>query len=218
MQQPPDQALTIKLNSTGERLTMWRTLDSQGGQELQMTGCLPGRQQGPPLHVHFSEDESTEVVAGALSVSLDGREFVVDTNDVAFFPKGSVHRWWNDGEEDLVFRGVAAPAVDLDRYLQALFEVINSAQSKNPSVFYMAHLVYRHRKTQLAFRGATIDSTDFVSNRDLRRNFIGKVPRDPLARLPAPLHRCGRHTTGKRLTNCGKTGMCFPSLALDSSL
>ena len=150
MQQPPDQALTIKLNSTGERLTMWRTLDSQGGQELQMTGCLPGRQQGPPLHVHFTEDESTEVVAGALSVSSDGREFVVDTNDVAFFPKGSVHRWWNDGEEDLVFRGVAAPAVDLDRYLQALFEVINSAQSKNPSVFYMAHLVYRHRKTQLA--------------------------------------------------------------------
>jgi len=150
MKQPEDQVLTIELGHTGERLAMWRTRDSSGVEELQMTGHLPAYQQGPPLHIHFREDEHTEVVAGTLSASVDGKDLVVEAGGSACFPKGSVHRWWNDGDEELVFRGVATPAVDLDRYLQALFEVINAGGPYHPPVFYMAHLVRRHRHTQLA--------------------------------------------------------------------
>ena len=141
MKQPEDQVLMIELEHTGERLAMWRTRDCNGIEELQMTGRLPAHQQGPPLHIHFREDEHTKVVAGTLSASVDGKDLVVEAGGSACFPKGSVHRWWNDGDEELVFEGVAAPAVDLDRYLQALFEVINAGGSNHPSVFYMAHLI-----------------------------------------------------------------------------
>ena len=150
MKQPEDQVLMIELEHTGERLAMWRTRDCNGIEELQMTGRLPAHQQGPPLHIHFREDEHTKVVAGTLSASVDGKDLVVEAGGSACFPKGSVHRWWNDGDEELVFQGVAAPAVDLDRYLQALFEVINAGGSNHPSVFYMAHLICRHRHTHLA--------------------------------------------------------------------
>jgi len=150
MKQPEDQVLTIELGHTGERLAMWRTRDSSSVEELRMTGRLPAYQQGPPLHIHFREDEHTEVVAGTLSASVDGKDLVVEAGGSACFPKGSVHRWWNDGDEELVFRGVATPAVDLDRYLQALFEVINAGGPYHPPVFYMANLVHRHRHTQLA--------------------------------------------------------------------
>ena len=146
----PHNALTIKLESTGEQLSMWRTLDANGKQELQMVGCLPSQQPGPPMHIHFAEDESTEVLAGTMSVALDGQEFQVGTSESAFFPKGSTHRWWNDADEDLQFRGVASPAVDLDVYLHGLFDVINSAGTGRPSLFYLAHLMRRHRKTQVA--------------------------------------------------------------------
>lgn len=151
MTEIPPEALTIKLESTGEQLSMWRTIDPDGIPELQMVGCLPRKQPGPPMHIHFAEDESTEVIHGEMSVSLDGRKSVIKTTGSAFFPKGSVHRWWNDGEDDLKFRGVAKPAVDLDCYLVGLFDVINAAGSQRPSFFYMAHLMYRHRKTQFAF-------------------------------------------------------------------
>jgi hypothetical protein len=66
------------------------------------------------------------------------------------FPIGSTHRWWNDGDKELVLQGVATPAVDLDRYLQALFEVINAGPERRPPMFYMAHVLHRHRHTQLA--------------------------------------------------------------------
>ncbi|MDG2014518.1 MAG: cupin domain-containing protein [Pirellulaceae bacterium] len=150
MKSIPSQALTIRLKSTGEQLSMWRTLDADGNPELQMVGCLPSQQPGPPMHIHFAEDESTEVIAGTMSVALDGQEFEVAKSESAFFPRGSVHRWWNDAHEDLEFRGVATPAVDLDAYLHALFDVINSAGAGKPSLFYLAHLMRRHRKTQVA--------------------------------------------------------------------
>jgi hypothetical protein len=49
-----------------------------------------------------------------------------------------------------VFQGLATPLVDLDRYLQALFEVVNAGPPGKPPVFYMAHVLHRHRRTQLA--------------------------------------------------------------------
>jgi hypothetical protein len=45
-------------------------------------------------------------------------------------------------------RGLAAPVVDLDRYLQAVFEIMNAGPEGRPTLFYMAHAALRHRHTQ----------------------------------------------------------------------
>ena len=47
-----------------------------------------------------------------------------------------------------MFEGWARPVVDLDRYLDAVFEVVNAGPSGRPSLFYMSHLTLRHRQTQ----------------------------------------------------------------------
>jgi len=44
--------------------------------------------------------------------------------------------------------GQAIPAVDLDRFLQALFAVLNASASGRPSIFYLVHVLWRHRHTQ----------------------------------------------------------------------
>ena len=36
----------------------------------------------------------------------------------------------------------------MDRFLQALFAVLNASQSGRPSIFYIAHVAWRHRHTQ----------------------------------------------------------------------
>jgi hypothetical protein len=46
------------------------------------------------------------------------------------------------------FSGRAIPAADLDRYLQAVFAVLNASASGRPSLFYIAHIARRHRHTQ----------------------------------------------------------------------
>jgi mannose-6-phosphate isomerase-like protein (cupin superfamily) len=132
---------------TGERLQVRRVV-RDGILCLELKGTLPPRQDGPPLHIHYREHEEGTVVAGTLSAEVDGRQLQVEKGGMALLPMGSVHRWWNAGDETLVFEGVARPVVDLDMYFAAAFEVLNSGQANRPPLFYLAHLAWRHRKTQ----------------------------------------------------------------------
>ena len=133
---------------TGERLEL-RRVARDGQIWLALNGTLPPRREGPPLHVHCEETEEGQVMAGTLSAVVDGRRIRVSLGEMARFPAGSVHRWWNDGDETLVFEGFAKPVADLDLYLQAVFEVLNSGSAERPPLFYMAHLAWRHRRTQV---------------------------------------------------------------------
>jgi hypothetical protein len=117
---------------------------------LELQGTLPPGQDGPPLHVHYKEVEEGTVVAGTLAAIVDGRRIQVEAGETACFPAGSAHRWWNGGDRMLAFEGVAKPLVDLDLYFQAVFDVVNSGPARRPPLFYMAHVAWRHRKTQAA--------------------------------------------------------------------
>jgi len=139
--------LTLGNRHTGEQLHLRRIV--RGGEMcLELKGSLPPRQDGPPLHIHYKEHEEGTVIAGTLSAEVDGRQIEVQAGGTAPLPMGSAHRWWNAGDDTLVFEGVTKPVVDLDVYLGAAFEVLNSGPHNRPPLFYIAHLAWRHRKTQ----------------------------------------------------------------------
>jgi mannose-6-phosphate isomerase-like protein (cupin superfamily) len=142
-------SLVLENRHTGERLVLRRV---KRGEEvwLELRGTLPPHRGGPPLHIHLEEHEEGQVIAGTLGAVVDGKEITVSAGGPVVLPRGSVHRWWNAGEDTLQFDGYARPAVDLDRFLQATFEVLNAGPEDRPPVFYMAHLVRRHRHTQVA--------------------------------------------------------------------
>ena len=140
-------ALVLHNRHTGERLAL-RRIRNGGEVWLELRGSLPPHRQGPPLHIHFDEDEEGIVHSGVLTAVVDGQRIDVGPGESARLPRGSAHRWWNEGDEPLEFTGFARPVVDLDRYLQAVFEVVNAGPPHRPPVFYMAHVVLRHRETQ----------------------------------------------------------------------
>jgi mannose-6-phosphate isomerase-like protein (cupin superfamily) len=141
------RALMIESRHNGERLAMRRV---KRGDDvwLELKGSVPARQQGPPLHIHIAQDEEVVARSGTVSAVLNGRQLTGGTGEHVLLPRGSAHKWWNDGNEPLVLEGYARPAVDLDRFLQAIFEVLNAGPAGRPPIFYMAHLLLRHRHTQ----------------------------------------------------------------------
>ncbi len=132
---------------TGEVLELLRKCD-RGQMILQLQGTLPPHQEGPPLHIHQFEDEEGSVTAGTLSAIVGDRTITAGPGESVTLPRGVPHRWWNGGDTELAFHGTVRPLADLDRYLQAIFEVVNAGPKGRPPVFYMAHLVLRHRHTQ----------------------------------------------------------------------
>src|SRR5262245_47413592 len=113
--------LTLRNRHTGEELNLRRVV-RDGQVCLEQKGTLPPRREGPPLHIHYKEYEEGRVVAGTLSGEVDGRRIQVEAGGIVPLPIGSAHRWWNDGDELLVFEGLTKPVVDLDVYLKAAFE------------------------------------------------------------------------------------------------
>src|SRR5258708_6261861 len=104
---------------------MRRVRDSKGQFVLNRDGTLPPRANGPPLHVHIHEHEEGKVIAGTLGAQVGTEKIIVPTGGGAVLPAGIPHRWWNAGDDLLQFSGQVVPAVDLDRYLQAVFAVLN---------------------------------------------------------------------------------------------
>jgi mannose-6-phosphate isomerase-like protein (cupin superfamily) len=141
------EPLILESRHTGEILKLRRV---RRGTEvwIEIKGSLPAGQPGPPLHRHHVEVEEGRVMSGTLAFVVDGVEGKAGVGEAGVFPRGSAHTWWNGGKDTLVFEGYAKPAADLDRYLQAVFEVVNSSPSPRPPLFYLAHAVLRHSATQ----------------------------------------------------------------------
>ena len=81
--------LVLENRHTGERLVIQR-IGSGPQSHFDLKGSLPPGREGPPMHIHFGEDEEGHI---------------------------------------------ARPAIDLDRYLQAVFEIMNAGPKDRPSQF-----------------------------------------------------------------------------------
>ena len=143
-----DNVLRLENRHTGEILRMRRMRNADGQIVLTVEGSLPPRMSGPPVHVHFHQREEVRVNVGSLGARIGNEKIVVPVGGTAVFPAGVAHSWWNAGQNLLELSGRVVPAVDLDRYLQALFAVLNASASGRPSIFYLAHVLWRHRHTQ----------------------------------------------------------------------
>jgi quercetin dioxygenase-like cupin family protein len=62
-----------------------------------------------PLHVHRHEDEALYVLAGALTVHLDGHEHTAVAGELAWLPRGVPHAFRVDSERALIL-AVLTPA------------------------------------------------------------------------------------------------------------
>jgi len=144
-----DEFLRLENRRTGEILRMRRVHDVQGRIVLILEGTLPPGADGPPLHVHIQEHEEGVVKAGTLGALVGAEKIIVPTGETVTLPAGIAHRWWNAGDDLLEFNGQVVPVVDLDRYLQAVFAVLNASSNGRPSIFHFAHVLWRHRDTQL---------------------------------------------------------------------
>lgn len=140
--------LQLENRNTGETLRIVRVRDAEGQTILTIDGSLPPRKNGPPLHVHFHQREEVIVKAGLLGAQIGKETVVVPAGGAGVFPAGVAHKWWNAGDDVLELSGRVIPAGDLDRFLQALLAVLNANPSGKPSIFYLVHVLWRHRHTQ----------------------------------------------------------------------
>ncbi len=132
-------------NGAGERITFLRRVPGPTGDRLEGENVVrPGA--GPPMHVHYQQEEVFTVRAGRMGYHRAGEpeRFAGPGETVAFRP-GEPHRFWNAGEDDLRCTGHIDPADSVEYILTAVFESVRRNGGAGPSLFDIAYLSRRYR-------------------------------------------------------------------------
>lgn len=132
-------------NGHGESLTFLGLEEQAEGLTLLLENELaPG--SGPPMHVHFQQEESLTVVEGQLGYEIPGQgEKVAGPGETVVFPAGTPHKFWAAGDQVLRCTGYVRPPHNVEYFLG---EIYRSQRERNedgrPDDFDAAYLLKRY--------------------------------------------------------------------------
>ncbi len=132
--------------NAGEELT-FEKLEVKGGEETIIVTNKIKPNHGPPLHVHFLQDEAITVKKGRMGYQVVGEEETyLEAGESLRFEKGMAHRFWNAGEDILECSGWITPAHSIDYFLTSVYAAMSKSGSAQGDPFDMAYLITRYRK------------------------------------------------------------------------
>jgi quercetin dioxygenase-like cupin family protein len=132
-------------NGGGERLTFVGVRRDERGEFLEARNSVsPGA--GPPMHVHYLQEEGLTVELGTMGYQVLGEEERrAGPGESATFAPAVAHRFWNAGEDELVCTGYARPPHNLEYFLTETYASMRRNGGKRPGAFDGAYLSRRYR-------------------------------------------------------------------------
>lgn len=141
---------TIENPVTGERMTFVETSASTGGEY-----CLIELRADPgstvaAAHVHASQTETFEVISGTLGAKVAGRTITAEAGATVIVLPGEAHKWWNAGDDELVFRCEVRPALQFESLIETMFSLAADGKTNRkgmPNPFRLAVIAKAHFDT-----------------------------------------------------------------------
>ena len=132
-------------NGRGERLTFTGISQGPEGDRAGADGIAqPGA--GPPMHVHYLQDEAARVVSGRLGYQVLGQEAkFAEAGELVVWPAGTAHKWWNASTTELRMIGWCQPPGNIEFFLGTLFASTKEHGGGRPNPFDAAFLMTRYR-------------------------------------------------------------------------
>ena len=109
---------------------------------------VPGAQRlAAPAHSHDHYEETVYGIDGVLTWTVDGKPIDVGPGQALCIPRGAIHRFDNNGIQDVKALCVITPAAIGPQYFRDTAEVINAAAGGPPDRAKMAEIMRRHGLT-----------------------------------------------------------------------
>jgi quercetin dioxygenase-like cupin family protein len=131
-------------NGQGETLTFTGISRGPEGERADVEGAAkPGA--GPPMHVHYLQDEGVRVISGRIGYQvLGGAPQFAGPGDMVVWPAGTAHKWWNAGDTEARMTGWCSPPGNVEYYLDSVFASTRENGGR-PGIFDAAFLMTRYR-------------------------------------------------------------------------
>jgi quercetin dioxygenase-like cupin family protein len=116
----------------GDRYNLLATGEETNSAFFQFEAIVPAG-GGPPPHIHRREDESFYVVSGDLEILIGDSTYQAKAGDFVFIPRGTVHRFKNQGGTSAVQLVTFVPA-GMDGYFREAFTPVTDPNAAPPPV------------------------------------------------------------------------------------
>lgn len=124
------------------------TGEDSGGSVAAFELLVPAAQRlTAPAHSHDHYEETIYGVAGVLTWTVDANRIDVGPGQALCIPRGAVHRFDNNGSEDVKALCLITPAAIGPQYFRESAEVINAAAGGPPDRAKMVEIMLRHGLT-----------------------------------------------------------------------
>lgn len=134
----------LKLNKNGETLIITRSARDSNGLITEFEGIEePGT--GPPMHVHFKQEELVRVTKGRMRVKTLSKEFTLTEGQEYIFEPGEAHRFWNEGDRPLHYSGHVKPSNNYEYFIKHIYLSANEAGDDKPGPFDAAFLLTKYK-------------------------------------------------------------------------
>src|SRR6478735_2489037 len=141
---PSDEAIV----TSGLAVHFLLTGDNSNGSIAAFELLVPASQRLPaPAHSHDHYEETIYGIGGVLTWTVNGKQIDVGPGQALCIPRGAVHRFDNNGSEDVKALCVISPAAIGPLYFRESAEVINAAAGGPPDAAKMAEIMNRHGLT-----------------------------------------------------------------------
>lgn len=141
---PADE--TIRLGPLAVRFLL--TGDNSSGSIAAFELIVPAAQRlAAPAHSHDHYEETIYGIDGVLTWTVDGKQIDVGPGQALCIPRGAIHRFDNNRNQDVKALCVITPAAIGPQYFRETAEVINAAAAGPPDRAKMAEILRRHGLT-----------------------------------------------------------------------
>lgn len=134
------------IENGGEKLVFQKLIpEPDGDRVIGENFVSPG--SGPPMHVHWLQDEGFTVKQGTVGYQVAGQpEQFAGPGESIVFPRGVPHRFWNAGTNTLQCVGWIKPAHTIVFFLSAIFAAQQKSGTSRPELFDTAYLMTRYAR------------------------------------------------------------------------
>jgi quercetin dioxygenase-like cupin family protein len=151
----PQQTVDLRVDSSAEIIRLGPlavrflvTGENSTGSVAVFELSVPAAQRlAAPAHSDDGYEETVYGLAGVLTWTVDGKRIDVGPGRALCIPRGAVHRFDNDGTEDVKALCVITPAAIGPEYFRESAEVIDAAAGGPPDRVKMAEIMLRHGLT-----------------------------------------------------------------------
>ena len=141
---PSDEVISVG----GLKVRFLLTGDDSTGSVAAFELSVPGGQRLPaPAHSHDHYEETIYGLDGVMTWTVNGKKIEVGPGQALCIPRGAIHRFDNDTNQDVKALCMITPAEIGPQYFRETAAVLNAAVGGPPDRAKLAEIMRRHGLT-----------------------------------------------------------------------